>query len=232
VIQIAPRSQEAMAERWETHQRARRQARSDERQRTLINYDLALRPSSERHFYFRGRRYVVPPIPWHLGAELADTFSRFGALDDAATDIEVAVLAEKIVRLFQRAARPRGLWARVAYLVRNPFRDITFTEMRAIHSFFLICRTSDEENSRSIAAGPHPSTLQTSSFGSFGSAPGGSGETETLGHGSTSSSGFAPGGYTTPRSRSGRVGRFGPVRRGTGTGRTGNAPTNGNSDGE
>lgn len=107
---------------------------------------------------FRGREYIVPPVPYVAGQRLLLIANAAEALNDAPNSInkvaEAATLARLMMSLFRSLCYPRGLVRRALWrlhLLPNPFRVASEQELQDLYSFFWVCRMSTSVNTSSVA---------------------------------------------------------------------------------
>ncbi len=109
---------------------------------------------------FRGRTYLVPPVPFVFGVALVGLQERVRRLQDQPDSTEMLAELERImheaVALFPALVRPAG-WRRLVWrLLPNPFRNASEFEVGELIGFFSGCRM------RSGVRHPSPTTAPRS----------------------------------------------------------------------
>lgn len=109
---------------------------------------------------FRGRTYLVPPVPFVFGVALVGLQERVRRLQDQPESPEMLAELESImheaVALFPSLALPTG-WRRLfRRLLPNPFRNASEFEVGELIGFFSGCRM------RSGVRHPSPTTAPRS----------------------------------------------------------------------
>lgn len=90
-------------------------------------------------------RYVVPPVPYVLAAELEElrlTVDRLaGVPPSIEANNELRVVFDRAVPLFKQACRPTfGIYRLLWRWVSNPFRDLSPMDAGTLLYFFCSCR--------------------------------------------------------------------------------------------
>lgn len=156
MIAFAPTPRAEMERRAAEKEAARRAVSGAPIRPAVRNLRTILTLGDTTFFAFRGRPFGVPPLPWAVGEQLLDLYTR--ALDAARRMAEGAshgrtdreAMAEyfaavrAIAPILWKHSRPatRGLrWLRRLGLMRNPFALATEREILEVADFFLSCRT-------------------------------------------------------------------------------------------
>lgn len=105
---------------------------------------------------FRGRTYLVPPVPFVFGVRLVGLQERVRRLqhqpDSPESLAELRAILEEAVEFFPGLARPTG-WRRFfRRVLPNPFRSASEFEIGELIGFFSGCRM------RSTVRHPDPET--------------------------------------------------------------------------
>ena len=105
---------------------------------------------------FRGRTYLVPPVPFVFGVRLVGLQDRVRRLqnqpDSPEMLAELQAILEEAVGMYPSLVRPKG-WRRLFWrVVPNPFRGASEFEIGELLGFFLGCRM------RSRVRHPAPAT--------------------------------------------------------------------------
>lgn len=114
---------------------------------------------------FRGRTYLVPPVPFVFGVRLVGLQERVRKLQDQpeseeALD-ELRSILHEAVALFPSLVRPTG-WRRLfGRVLPNPFRNASEFEIGELMGFFSGCRMRSSVRHPS-AATKDPRRLRTS----------------------------------------------------------------------
>lgn len=93
---------------------------------------------------FRGRTYLVPPVPFVFGVRLVGLQERVRRLQDRPDSPEsldeLRAILEEAVEIFPRLAYPAG-WRRLFWRIApNPFRRASEFEIGELIGFFSGCR--------------------------------------------------------------------------------------------
>ena len=94
---------------------------------------------------FRGRIFIIHPLPWRLGAamtKLSLECKRINNLPDPEERLsEEMRICDEAGVLFNKAVRPIG-WRRFVpkRLLRNPFAEASVYEVQQLLLFFSLCR--------------------------------------------------------------------------------------------
>lgn len=96
---------------------------------------------------FRGRVFIIHPLPWRLGSALLKLSLECKKIpnlpDPEARLAEEMRICDEASTLFNRAVKPVG-WRRWVWkrLLPNPFLDASIYEVQQLLLFFSTCRTT------------------------------------------------------------------------------------------
>lgn len=101
-----------------------------------------------RRLPWRGQLYHVEPVPYQRGLKMDTIVAEMGQHTDRTPETLAAVsrLVRDLMKLFKRCVRPRGWRARVWWLTRNPFRNASDAEIKALLDFFYLCRRTPSQD--------------------------------------------------------------------------------------
>jgi hypothetical protein len=110
----------------------------------LKNVGTVLALEASGRFAYRGKSYVVPPVPYTQGLQLHQIFLRLQALgskqENEAALQELFSLMSAAVMLFKGLVRPTSWWQRLTWRWQQPFADVTEKEVGELMGFFFVCR--------------------------------------------------------------------------------------------
>lgn len=118
----------------------------------------------KREFIFRQRMYRVPPLPWHLAAQILDVQHRMRKLAKSGADLKMTLsVFEDAARLSKLAVRPAGRIRRLFWrFARNPFLAATPSEVGRNLTFFSTCMWLDQGGPLQAAPSPASGTSSPS----------------------------------------------------------------------
>lgn len=129
----------------EAHARAR-PSQTGPGEPATLNVPLVIELDAARMFAFRGRPYIVPPLPMLEGLQIMTAWQEAascGQMLTATSREKYYAALNKLPPMLRRNCRPAGRIRRMLWpLSRNPFRRATEAELVELASFFLLCRTS------------------------------------------------------------------------------------------
>jgi hypothetical protein len=118
-----------------------------------VNVDAAVQVLGPGVFWFAGRKYVVPRVPFVEGIQLQALLLRLRRLrtasmapaasaeEEADRMKQALTLFRESVEIFPRVARPAG-WSRFVWrLLPNPFRRASPAEVGELLGFLYGCQT-------------------------------------------------------------------------------------------
>lgn len=136
-----------------------------QRQPQQRNVEAILSLGDVRYISFRGKAYRIPPVPYKLGQQVLDMYTKATGLsrDVARTGSKESADAyyramNQLATLLWRHVRPIGTVRRVFWkfgLMVNPFRDASEKEVTDVADFFLQGRMMSSVRSISEAEVPH-----------------------------------------------------------------------------
>lgn len=159
IVRLVPRAQVEAA--WREHERAQALARQADARPDVVMAEETAALVDRRELIFRGRGYVVPPVPFPLAAKLLAAQEKFRQVS-TRTDVsptETVALFLRTVSLFRLAAQPKGRIRRALWSITpNPFRKATPREVGELLGFFCVFLTLDgsAQSRRSPAPGTSP----------------------------------------------------------------------------
>lgn len=109
------------------------------------NVGLATNMVGSAYFSLGRHRYVVPPVPYVLAAELEELKLNVDRLAEMPASVEanreLRVVFDRAIVLFKRACRPTfGIYRLLWRWVSNPFRDLSPMDAGTLLYFFCSCR--------------------------------------------------------------------------------------------
>lgn len=169
----APVEDHVRRKRWREHTERVEGARRKHENR-VRGMDLVLRLESGRQVEFRkrpetrGRRYDVPPIPWHVALEILAIQDRWNAALEDPRDPDWPAIYAEIARLFKLVCRPVSKIGRLLWpLTPSPLKNAPHVfHVRALGFFWMFRRLDSGESTSRILEGQRPGTSPSSSSGS------------------------------------------------------------------
>lgn len=109
------------------------------------NVGLAANMAGPAYFSLGRHRYVVPPVPYALGAELEELRLKMDQLAELPGSDEVTRQVKEVfdraIPLFKQVCRPTfGIYRVLWRWVTNPFRDLSPLDVGTLLYFFCQCR--------------------------------------------------------------------------------------------
>lgn len=109
------------------------------------NVALATNMAGPAFFTLGSHRYIVPPVPYVLAAELEELRLKMDQLatmpGTVETNAQVKEVFDRAIVLFRRACKPTfGIYRLLWRWVTNPFRDLSPLDAGTLLYFFCQCR--------------------------------------------------------------------------------------------
>jgi hypothetical protein len=114
---------------------------------SIANIELATTEHDDIVLAYRGRRFLVPPVPYKQGLwllALEQELRRMHALQATKENIlHTMHIVLEMVTIFHKLVRPLTLFDRIVWPWRaNPFLHAEMQEIQALKSFFCTSRTN------------------------------------------------------------------------------------------